>query len=184
MHKPFKYEYTNIAWEHDAAHFTAWTTGRTGYPLIDAGMRCLAATASMPNRLRMVTASFLAKHLLLDWRLGERHFLLSLVDGDFASNSGGCGFAAGAGVDPQPYFRLFNPGLQSRRWNAEGAFIRRWVEELRGVEGEGVHAPYEVGGRAERVAREMGYPRPVVGHAVARERCLERYKAGIGRATA
>ncbi|KAF1979041.1 hypothetical protein BU23DRAFT_586793 [Bimuria novae-zelandiae CBS 107.79] len=184
MNKPFKYEYTNISWEYNTEHFEAWTQGRTGYPIVDAAMRCLNATAYMHNRLRMITASFLAKHLLIDWRLGEQYFMTHLIDGDFASNNGGWGFSSSTGVDPQPYFRVFNPWLQSEKFDADGEFIRKWVEELRDVEGKGVHNPYEKGGEAERVARERGYPRTVVEHRLARERCLGRYKKGIGRETA
>ncbi|KAF2727498.1 hypothetical protein EJ04DRAFT_478948 [Polyplosphaeria fusca] len=184
MHKPFKFEYTNIAWESNATHFEAWKAGRTGYPLVDAAMRCLNATSYMHNRLRMVTASFLAKHLLLDWRLGEQYFMTRLIDGDFASNAGGWGFASSTGVDPQPYFRVFNPWLQSEKFDAEGEFIRKWVGELEGVEGSAVHNPYEVGGEAGRVAERRGYPRCVVEHRFARERCLRRYKEGLGRETA
>jgi deoxyribodipyrimidine photo-lyase len=152
-------------------------------------MRSLNTTAYMHNRLRMLTASFLSKHLLLDWRLGEQYFLTHLIDGDFASNNGGWGFSASTGVDPQPYFRVFNPWLQSEKFDAEGDFIRMWVEELKGVEGKDVHNPYKVGGmkvggRMAEEARRRGYPEPVVEHAWARERCLARYKAGIGRQTA
>ncbi|KAF2707979.1 photolyase [Pleomassaria siparia CBS 279.74] len=184
MNKPFKHEYTNISWEYSTTNFQAWTTGRTGYPIVDAAMRCLLSTGYMHNRLRMITASFLAKHLLLDWRLGEQFFMLHLVDGDFASNNGGWGFSSSAGVDPQPYFRVFNPWLQSEKFDEEGVFIREWVEELRAVKGKGVHNPYEAGGEAERVARRAGYPKPIVEHKMARTRCLERYKEGLGRSTA
>lgn len=147
-------------------------------------MRSLAQTAYMHNRLRMITASFLAKHLLLDWRLGEQYFITHLIDGDFASNNGGWGFSASTGVDPQPYFRVFNPWLQSERFDASGEFIRTWVPELRGVVGAAIHNPYLAGGEAARLARANGYPKPIVEHKVARERCLARYKAGIGRETA
>ncbi|PVH98497.1 photolyase [Periconia macrospinosa] len=184
MSKPFKYEYTNISWETNPTHLTAWKQGKTGYPIVDAAMRCLNHTAYMHNRNRMIVASFLAKHLLLDWRLGERYFMSRLVDGDFASNNGGWGFAASTGVDPQPYFRVFNPWLQGEKFDGEGDFVREWVEELRDVKGKGVLNPYEAGGEAERVARRNGYPRPIVEHRVARERCLERYKSGLGRGTA
>lgn len=184
MHKPFKFEYTNIAWEYSAPHFQAWKTGHTGYPIIDAAMRCMNKTAYMHNRLRMVTASFLSKHLLLDWRLGEQYFMLSFIDGDFSANNGGWGFASSTGVDPQPYFRVFNPWLQSEKFDQEGEFIRTWVEELRGVEGKDVHNPYaREGSMAQREAQRRGYPRPIVEHKFARERCLERYKKGIGRNT-
>ncbi|KAF9690688.1 hypothetical protein EKO04_011446 [Ascochyta lentis] len=185
MHKPFKFEYTNITWEYSDPHLLAWKTGQTGYPLIDAAMRCMNHTSYMHNRLRMVTASFLAKHLLLDWRLGEQHFMLSFVDGDFAANNGGWGFASSTGVDPQPYFRVFNPWLQSEKFDAQGEFIKTWVPELRGVDGMEVHNPYaKSGSRAAALAERNGYPRPIVEHRFARERCLERFKLGIGRATA
>ncbi|KAH6054629.1 hypothetical protein HBI53_008320 [Parastagonospora nodorum] len=183
MNKPFKFEYTNIEWEYNDAHFTAWKEGRTGYPIVDAAMRCLKHTAYMHNRNRMITASFLAKHLLLDWRLGEQYFMTHLIDGDFASNNGGWGFSASTGVDPQPYFRIFNPWLQSEKFDEEGDFIRLWVEELSGVQGKAVHNPY-ADKKAAEVARKNGYPKPVVEHKFARERCLARYKAGIGRSTA
>ena len=184
MNKPFKFEYTNIDWEYNTNHFAAWTEGRTGYPIVDAAMRSMKSTAYMHNRLRMICASFLAKHLLLDWRLGEQYFITHLIDGDFAANNGGWGFSSSTGVDPQPYFRVFNPWLQSEKFDAEGEFIRKWVPELAKIEGKGVHNPYEVGGKAAEVARKAGYPKPIVEHKFARERCLARYKAGIGRETA
>lgn len=147
-------------------------------------MRSLNQTAYMHNRLRMITASFLAKHLLLDWRLGEQYFISHLIDGDFASNNGGWGFSASTGVDPQPYFRIFNPWLQSEKFDAEGDFIRKWVPELQGVEGAAIHNPYAAGGKAAQIAKKNRYPEPIVEHKFARERCLARYKAGIGRDTA
>lgn len=184
MNKPFKYEYTNIEWEYNDDHFEAWRTGRTGYPIVDAAMRCMNHTAYLHNRLRMVTASFIAKHLLLDWRLGEQYFISHLIDGHFASNSGGWGFSASVGVDPQPYFRIFNPWLQSEKFDSEGEFIKKWVPELRDIEGMGVHNPYQTGGSAAEIAERNGYPRPIVEHKFARDRCLKRYKVGIGRDTA
>jgi deoxyribodipyrimidine photo-lyase len=183
MNKPFKYEYTNIEWEYNDEHFKAWTEGRTGYPIVDAAMRSMNKTAYMHNRLRMITASFLAKHLLLDWRLGEQFFITHLIDGDFASNNGGWGFSASTGVDPQPYFRVFNPWLQSEKFDADGDFIRKWVPELSSIKGKAIHNPYE-DKSAAAVAKKNGYPKPIVEHKFARERCLARYKAGIGRNTA
>lgn len=182
MHKPFKYEYADIEWEYNPSHFEAWCEGRTGYPIVDAAMRQMKEIGWMHNRLRMVTASFLAKDLLLDWRLGEKFFMLSLIDGDFASNNGGWGFSASTGVDPQPYFRIFNPLLQSEKFDPNGDFIRKWVPELKGVEGKAIHDPYAR--KAGKEAERMGYPRPIVEHKMARERTLERYKRGLGRATA
>ncbi|KAF2010645.1 hypothetical protein BU24DRAFT_400141 [Aaosphaeria arxii CBS 175.79] len=184
MNKPFKFEYTNIEWEYSDEHFDAWARGQTGYPIVDAAMRSLNSTAYMHNRLRMVTASFLAKHLLLDWRLGEQYFISHLIDGDFSSNSGGWGFSSSTGVDPQPYFRVFNPWLQSSKFDEDGEFIRQWIPELASISGKGIHNPYETGGEAADVAKKNGYPKPIVEHRFARERCLSRYKAGIGRNTA
>jgi len=136
----------------------------------------------MHNRVRMITASFLAKDLLLDWRRGEKFFMEHLIDGDFASNNGGWGFAASTGVDPQPYFRIFNPLLQSEKFDPSGEYIRKWVPELRSIEGKAIHDPYNRG--ATKEAEKMGYPRPLVDHKASRERALERYKSGLGRGTA
>ncbi|KAL4779551.1 DNA photolyase, FAD-binding/Cryptochrome [Aspergillus varians] len=174
MNKCFKPSFTNLDWSYNQSHFQAWTAGRTGYPIVDAAMRQLAQTSWMHNRARMVVSSFLSKDLLIDWRRGERYFMEHLIDGDFASNHGGWGFGSSTGVDPQPYFRIFNPLRQSERFDPEGEYIRRWVPELRGVEGKAVHAPFERG--AGDVARRAGYPEPVVDHAEVRERALRRYK--------
>jgi len=145
-------------------------------------MRQMNTIGYMHNRLRMIVASFIAKDLLLDWRLGERYFMLHLIDGDFASNNGGWGFSASVGVDPQPYFRIFNPLLQSEKFDPSGAFIRKWVPELKEVEGKAIHEPYGRG--AGKEARKTGYPEPCVVHKEARERALKRYKEGLGRETA
>ncbi|KAI9823264.1 MAG: hypothetical protein M1826_000207 [Phylliscum demangeonii] len=180
MNKPFKPEYTNIAWSYDLDHFQRWCDGQTGYPLVDAGMRQIKATGYCHNRSRMVVASFLCKHLLIDWRMGERYFMEHLVDGDFSSNNGGWGFAASVGVDPQPYFRIFNPLLQSEKFDGAGDYIRKWVPELRDMPpGKAIHDPY---GRGEgKRAQHAGYPRQMVEHKFARDRCLAVFKAGIGR---
>ncbi|KAJ9132094.1 Deoxyribodipyrimidine photo-lyase [Pleurostoma richardsiae] len=177
MNKPFKPEYSNIDWSYDTSRFTAWAEGRTGFPLVDAAMRQLHNCGWMHNRCRMVVASFLAKDLLLDWRMGERFFMEHLVDGDFASNNGGWGFAASVGVDPQPYFRIFNPLLQSEKFDPLGEYIRKWVPELRDVEGKAVHDPYGRG--AAELARQRGYPKPIVEHKGSRETALAAYKKGI-----
>jgi deoxyribodipyrimidine photo-lyase len=182
MNKPFKSEYSNIVWEYDMEQFKRWTEGQTGFPIVDAAMRQAKSTGYMHNRCRMIVASFLAKDLLIDWRMGEKWFMEHLIDGDFASNNGGWGFSASCGVDPQPYFRIFNPWLQSEKFDVEGGYIKRWVPELEGVKGKAIHDPYGRGSEAE--AKRKGYPRPMVDHKQARERCLERYKAGIGRSTA
>lgn len=182
MNVPFKPEYNNIEWEYDDDNFKAWTEGRTGYPLIDAAMRQVHHMAYMHNRVRMNVASFLAKHLMIDWRMGERWFMEHLIDGDFASNNGGWGFSASCGVDPQPYFRIFNPLLQSEKFDEAGDYIRKWVPELRDVTGKAIHDPYNRGAGA--IASKNGYPKMIVEHKFARDRCLTRYKEGIGRSTA
>ncbi|KAI6811849.1 deoxyribodipyrimidine photo-lyase [Hortaea werneckii] len=162
MFKPFKPETTRIRWEYNAAHFGAWCRGQTGFPIVDAAMRQLNSMAYMHNRCRMIVASFLSKDLLLDWRLGEAYFSLHLIDSDLASNNGGWGFSASVGVDPQPYFRIFNPLLQSEKFDPDGEYIRKWVPELRGVTGKAIHDPY---GRGQGAAAEKaGYPRPIVEH--------------------
>ena len=184
MNKPFKPEYTDIKWSYDTALFEKWCTGQTGYPFIDAAMRQLLHTGYMHNRARMAVASFLAKDLLIDWRMGERFFMEHLIDGDFASNNGGWGFSASTGVDPQPYFRIFNPILQSEKFDPEGEYIRKWVPELEGVKrrSKAIHDPY---GRGEgALATKTGYPRMCVDHKEARNEALKRYKEGIGRDTA
>lgn len=134
----------------------------------------------------MIVASFLSKDLLIDWRMGERYFMEHLIDGDFASNNGGWGFAASVGVDPQPYFRVFNPLLQSEKFDPEGEYIRKWVEELRDLPGltgrSVVHDPYGRGSEeVKRILEERGYPRPIVEHSGARERALDAYKKGLAR---
>ena len=182
MNKCFKAEYTSIEWEYNPEHFEAWREGRTGYPIVDAAMRQMRTMAYSHNRCRMIVASFLSKDLMLDWRMGEQHFMNSLIDGDFASNNGGWGFSASVGVDPQPYFRIFNPTLQSEKFDADGEYIRKWVPELKDVKGKAIHEPYARG--AADIAKRNGYPKPIVEHKAARERALSRYKAGLGRSTA
>ncbi|CAL5865885.1 uncharacterized protein PFLUO_LOCUS91 [Penicillium psychrofluorescens] len=177
MNKCFKPDHTNIDWEYDEDQFQAWADGKTGYPIVDAAMRQLRHSAWMHNRTRMVVSSFLSKDLLIDWRRGERYFMEHLIDGDFASNHGGWGFGSSTGVDPQPYFRIFNPLRQSERFDPEGEYIRYWVPELHDVQGTAIHAPYDRGAGA--VAEKNGYPRPVVEHAASREKALERYKRAL-----
>ena len=153
-----------VAWESDPALIEAWREGRTGYPVVDAAMRQLRATGWMHNRARMIVASFLTKHLGVDWRVGEAHFMEHLVDGDPASNNGGWQWAASTGTDAQPWFRIFNPTLQGRRHDPDGDYVRRWVPELADVPGEHVHEPS--GG---------AYPAPIVDHSAARQRALAAY---------
>ena len=179
----FKPEYDAIRWEHGKAAdalFEAWCAGQTGYPIVDAAMRQLAQTGYMHNRLRMIAASFLTKHLGLDWRRGEAWFALHLNDFDLAANNGGWQWAASTGCDAQPYFRIFNPMTQSRKFDAEGRFIRRYVPELAGLDDDAIHAPWQAR-PMERLAAgvELGrtYPQPVVDHDEARARTLARFEA-------
>jgi deoxyribodipyrimidine photo-lyase len=166
----YRRQYDAVAWNHDAAGFAAWCEGRTGYPLVDAGMRQLLATGWMHNRVRMVVASFLTKDLLIDWRAGERFFFECLVDGDPASNNGGWQWAASTGTDPQPYFRIFHPIAQGQRWDPDGEYVRRWVPELRAVPGARVHEPWR------DAPQRLDYPRPIVDHAERRALALARYR--------
>jgi deoxyribodipyrimidine photo-lyase len=161
-------EYDAIVWNEDPEGFEAWCLGRTGYPIVDAGMRQLRATGWMHNRVRMIVASFLTKDLLIDWREGERFFLEQLVDGDPASNNGGWQWSASTGTDAQPYFRIFNPVAQGRRWDPHGRYVRRWLPELGKVENKHVHAPWEA-------KLPSDYPPPIVDHAERRELALERF---------
>jgi deoxyribodipyrimidine photo-lyase len=157
---PFRAQYDRIAWRDAPDEFERWCQGRTGYAIVDAGMRELNATGYMHNRVRMIVASFLSKHLLIDWRLGEAYFAEKLLDFDLASNSGGWQWAAGCGTDAAPYFRVFNPLEQTKKFDSEYKYIRQWVPEF------GTPA----------------YPKPIVEHAFARQRCLEVYKAALGGA--
>ena len=151
--------------------FQAWATGTTGFPIVDAGMRQLLGQAWMPNRVRMIVASFLTKDLHLYWTRGARHFMQHLRDGDLASNSHGWQWVAGTGTDPSPYFRVFNPVKQGREHDPDGDYVRRWVPELRGVPGPAVHEPWLLPG-----GPPAGYPPPIVDHAEERAEALRRYR--------
>lgn len=157
VNEEFKPAYSRIEWEKSEEHFKKWCSGKTGFPMVDAGMRELNATGFMHNRVRMLTASFLTKHLLLDWRLGEAYFAEKLLDFDQASNVGGWQWAAGCGVDAAPYFRVFNPSLQQERFDPNFEYIKRWVPEF-GTE---------------------AYPDPIVDHKQARLRAIKRFKEGL-----
>jgi len=163
----FRSEYDSLEWRDVPDELQAWKDGQTGYPVVDAAMRQLQKTGWIPNRARMIVASFLTKDLLIDWREGERHFMRWLVDGDLAANNGGWQWTAGTGTDAQPYFRIFNPVSQSRKFDADGAYIRRWVPELRSVPDIFVHAPWEM----EQPPAD--YPLPIVDHSFARQRALD-----------
>ncbi len=164
-------EYDHVQWENDPELFEAWCEGRTGFPLVDAGMRQLNETGFMHNRSRMITASFLTKDLHVDWRWGERYFMQQLLDGDPANNNGGWQWAASTGTDAQPYFRIFNPVSQSQKFDPDGDYIRRWVPELRDLRGAAIHEPWE------RPLEAGGYPARVVDHKQRRLGALDMYKA-------
>ena len=171
----FRPEYDALPFPDDPARLGAWREGRTGYPIVDAAMRQLARTGYMHNRLRMIAASFLVKDLLVDWRLGERHFADALIDYDLASNNGGWQWAASTGCDAQPWFRIFNPVTQSQRFDPDGAFIRRYVPEIAKLEGGEIHAPWMLPPalqQARGVVVGRDYPAPIVDHAKAREQAL------------
>ncbi len=170
----FRPEFERFPWitgELADARFAAWRDGRTGYPIVDAGMRQLAHEGWMHNRVRMVVASFLTKHLLVDWRRGEAHFRANLVDGDPASNNGGWQWSAGCGTDAQPFFRIFNPVLQGERFDPDGAYVKRWVPEIAAWKsaGKDLHAPW----RASTPPAD--YPAPIVDHAAARAKALAAF---------
>ena len=172
----FRPEYDAMPWRNDPAGLRAWKRGQTGYPMVDAGMRELWATGFMHNRVRMIVASFLIKHLLIDWREGERWFHDTLVDADLASNVQNWQWVAGSGADASPYFRIFNPVTQGQKFDADGRYVRRWVPELRGVPDRWLHAPWTSPPEILRDARvRLGadYPRPIVDHDLARKRALE-----------
>lgn len=175
----FQPRFRSIPWRNHPDDIAAWKAGRTGFPVVDAGMRELRATGFLHNRARMIVASFLTKQLLVDWRIGEAHFMEHLVDGDLASNNGGWQWAAGVGTDAAPYFRIFNPVLQGERFDPDGAYVRRWAPELRKVPTPFIHQPWrmplalqdEVGCR---IGRE--YPAPIVDLEQSRQRALEAYR--------
>lgn len=168
-HTAFNFKYEKLKWENNPAHLAAWKEGRTGYPIIDAAMRELKETGWMHNRMRMVVASFLTKDLHCDWKLGERYFMQELIDGDLASNNGGWQWAASTGCDPQPYFRIFNPLLQSRRFDPQGTYIRKWVPELRECTSKEIHAPWS-GDEGP-----VDYPKPIVEHGVEAKKAVAMY---------
>ncbi len=174
----FQAEYDGIQWKNEAQAFDAWCQGHTGYPVVDAAMRQLVATGWIHNRARMLVASFLVKDLLIDWRWGERFFMQHLLDGDPAANNGGWQWTAGVGTDAAPYFRIFNPTTQGRKFDPEGRFIRRWLPELAAVPDRYIHTPWEMPATVQAQAGcriGQDYPPPMVDHAFARQRTLDAY---------
>jgi deoxyribodipyrimidine photo-lyase len=177
----FRPELRHIAWQDDPAGFSAWADGRTGYPVVDAAMRQLNATGWMHNRARMIVASFLTKDLLIDWQHGERYFMQRLLDGDPAANNGGWQWTAGTGTDAAPYFRVFHPILQGKKFDPLGAYVRLWVPELAAVSDTFIHSPWEMPVDVQhRLGCRIGkdYPAPIVDHALARQRVLAAYRQG------
>jgi deoxyribodipyrimidine photo-lyase len=175
----YKPQFDALAWTNDKDKFAAWCEGRTGYPLVDAGMRQLNETGFMHNRLRMVTASFLTKDLQINWRWGERYFAEHLLDYDLAANNGGWQWSASTGCDAQPWFRIFNPVTQSERFDPAGQFIRRYVPELANCPDKFIHAPWTLGNSEQQrcgVVIGRDYPAPIVDHALARVKTLEMFK--------
>jgi deoxyribodipyrimidine photo-lyase len=179
-HRSMREQFDRIAWRNDPVEISAWKGGFTGYPIVDAGMRQLRETGWMHNRVRLIVGSFLVKDLLVDWRIGERHFRHLLVDGDVPQNVGNWQWVAGTGPDASPYHRVFNPVTQSRRFDPAGAYIRRWVPELADLDDQSIHAPWEVPPldlAAAGVVLGSDYPGPIVDHASARLRALDAYAA-------
>lgn len=173
-----KPEMDRVAWRDDPDGLAAWQEGRTGYPIVDAGMRQLTATGWMHNRVRMIAASFLVKDLLVDWRLGEAHFRRLLVDFEMSQNVGNWQWVAGTGPDAAPYFRVFNPVTQGRRFDPDGDYVRRWVPELAALDAPAIHSPWDIGPlelAAAGVVLGDDYPHPIVDHAMARDRALDAY---------
>lgn len=165
----FQEQYRDLSWSYDSAKQEAFFAGKTGFPIVDAAMRQLLETGWMHNRARMIVASFASKDLHLDWRLGEEHFAQYLMDYELASNNGGWQWASSVGTDAQPYFRVFNPLLQSKKFDPTGDYIRRYVPELRGVKGDDIHAP-------DGLLRPRDYPTPIVNHADAKNIAIAMFK--------
>ena len=184
--QPMDVRYRDIAWEDDGAGSEAWQDSVTGYPIVDAAMRQLGRTGWLPNRTRMIVASFLTKDLLIDWRTGERHFMTHLVDGDPASNLGGWQWAASIGTDSRPFVRVFNPMTQAKRFDPDGAYVRTWLPELARVPTARIHEPWTMSPDEQEAAGcriGVDYPAPIVDHPAARERALARYAAAVAAAT-
>ncbi len=172
-HKPFRLKTEHIPWGNDPNLLEAWKNGMTGFPIVDAGMRQLLKTGWMHNRLRMIVAMFLSKILLLDWRLGEKHFMAHLIDGDFSANNGGWQWCASTGTDSVPYFRIFNPLTQSQRFDPKGEFIRKFCPELAHLDSKTIHDPFAFGIKPEA----LNYPQPIVDYKSMRIKTLNLFKS-------
>jgi deoxyribodipyrimidine photo-lyase len=171
--RAFKVATEAIVWSDNQGHFEAWKAGRTGVPIVDAAMRALVAEGWMHNRLRMIVAMYLTKDLFIDWRLGERWFMQNLVDGDLSQNNGGWQWSASTGTDAAPYFRIFNPVMQSERFDPQGDFIRRWVPELAGLDARDIHDPSALPGL---LRGKLDYPEPIVDRASVKDRVMAAFK--------
>lgn len=186
LQEPFKPAWKGFPWRDDGHAWRAWAGGTTGYPVVDAAARQLLTEGFVHNRARMISASFLTKHLLIDFRLGEEHYMRYLTDGDWAANDLGWQWVAGCGVDAQPWFRVFNPVLQGEKLDPRGAYVRTWLPELASLPDRWIHRPWEAPeGELARAAVVLGrtYPRPIVEHAFARQRFLAAAHGHLGRAT-
>ena len=175
LEQPFRPAFAGFPWRDDEARWQDWVVGKTGYPVVDAASRQLLGEGFVHNRARMISASFLTKHLLIDYRRGEAHYMKYLTDGDWAQNNAGWQWSAGCGCDAQPYFRIFNPVLQGEKFDPQGDYVRRWVPELARLPARHIHRPWQAPDAVLRAAGvELGatYPRPVVEHHFARERFL------------
>jgi len=174
MGHAFQKKFDSVVWEPADDKLQAWKDGKTGYPLVDAGMRQMKLEGWMHNRARMNVASFLTKHLMIDWREGERYFMENLLDGDFGANNGGWQWCASTGSDPQPFFRIMAPTTQAEKFDPDGAYIKRYVPELAKLSGKAVHDPSKHKSKAELA--KIGYPQPIVEHKFARARAIARFK--------
>jgi deoxyribodipyrimidine photo-lyase len=181
-HRAFREETEELPWNDDDDQFQAWCDGRTGFPIVDAAMRQLRQTGWMHNRLRMVVAMFLTKDLFIDWRRGEQFFMQHLVDGDLAANNGGWQWSASTGTDAAPYFRIFNPISQSRKFDPHGAFIRRFLPEIAHLDDDAIHEPY--GDDAPLLTTKLAYPRPMIDRELSRERVLKAFSELKGKSPA
>jgi deoxyribodipyrimidine photo-lyase len=179
-HAPLRTEFSAFPWVEDANGLRAWQKGLTGYPIVDAGMRQLLHTGWMHNRVRMIVASFLVKDLLISWRRGAEWFQETLVDADMANNSASWQWVAGCGTDAAPYFRIFNPVLQGRKFDPTGYYVRCWVPELARLPAHRIHEPWKASAAEQRTAGAVvgvDYPAPIVDHGRAREAALTAYES-------